>query len=288
MRLVDGAKPTHPAVCPRHARTAPQDHATANTTLRPGATQNARTTSRPAGDAPHNGLRFSRREASAASEAVGWKRLLCGLRIGQSQRTLPRTPATRALPRKTTHPQTRRCALARHRTRAVSRSAGDAPHNGSRISRREASAASEAVGWMRLLCGLWMGQSRRTLPCVPATRALPRKTTQPQTRRCALARHRTRAPLRAPLATRRITACASAAASERSERSGRLEALVMRLVDGAKPTHPAVCPRHARTAAQDRAPANTTPRARVDNNKMLCHSTTQNAHTNSFCWRRAA
>jgi hypothetical protein len=27
----------------------------------------------------HNGLRFSRREASAASEAVGWKRVLGGI-----------------------------------------------------------------------------------------------------------------------------------------------------------------------------------------------------------------
>jgi len=124
---------------------------------------------------------------------------------------------------------------------------------------------------MRLLCGVQIGQSQRTLPCVPATRALPRKTTQPQTRRCALARHRTRAPLRAPLATRRITARASAAASERSERSGRLDALVMRLADWAKSTHPAVRPRHARTAPQDHATANTTLRP----------GATQNARTTS-------
>jgi len=90
-------------------------------------------------------------------------RLLCGLRMGQSQRTLPRVPSTRALPHKTTHPQTRRrarvdvktlCHSASQNARTNSRSASDAPHNGSRISRREASAASEAVGWMRLLCGI--------------------------------------------------------------------------------------------------------------------------------------
>jgi len=72
-------KANAPCVCPRHAHTAAQVHAPANTTLRPGATQNARTTSRPAGAAPHNGTRFSRREASAASEAVGWKRWLASV-----------------------------------------------------------------------------------------------------------------------------------------------------------------------------------------------------------------
>jgi len=55
----------------------------------------------------------------------------------------------------------------------------------------------------------------------------------------------------------RPTARASAAAE-----GGRLDALVMRRVDGAKSTHPAACSRHARTAAQKHAPANTTPRAR--------------------------
>ena len=156
---------------------------------------------------PPNGSRISRREASAASEAVGWMRLLCGLWMGQSQRTLPCVPATQdhAPANTTLRPS------ATQNAHTTSRPAGAAPHNGTRISRREASAASEAVGWMRMLCGLRIGQSQRTLPCVPATRALPRKTTQPQTRRCALARHRTRAPLRAPLATRRITARASAA-----------------------------------------------------------------------------
>ena len=130
--------------------------------------------------------------------------------------------------------------------------------NGLRISRR---AVSEAVGWMRMLCSLRIGHSQRTLPCVPTTRALPRKTTHLQTRRRAIARHRTRAPLRASLAPRRITARASAAASERSERSGRLDALVMRLADWAKSTHPTAHTRHARTATQVHAPANTTSRA---------------------------
>jgi len=76
MRLVEGAKPTHPAARPRHAHTAAQVHAPANTTLRPGATQNARTTSRPAGDAPHNDLRISRprSEREARAKRVGWMR----------------------------------------------------------------------------------------------------------------------------------------------------------------------------------------------------------------------
>jgi len=71
-------------------------------------------------------------------------RLLCGLRMGQSQRTLPRVPATRTLPRKTTHPPTQRfarvddktlCLGATQNAHATSRPAGDAPHNGPRFSR---------------------------------------------------------------------------------------------------------------------------------------------------------
>jgi hypothetical protein len=71
-------------------------------------------------------------------------RLLCGLRMGQSQCTLPRVPATRALPHKTTHPPTRRrahiddkmlCLSATQNARTDSRPAGDAPHNGTRFSR---------------------------------------------------------------------------------------------------------------------------------------------------------
>jgi len=58
-----------------------------------------------------NGTRISRRRAERSeAKPVGWMRLLCGLRMGQSQRTLPRTPATRTLPRKTAHPQTQRRA----------------------------------------------------------------------------------------------------------------------------------------------------------------------------------
>jgi len=78
-------------------------------------------------------------------KAVGLIRLLCGLWMGQSQRTLPRAPATRALPHKITHPQTQRCAHIDDKTlchsttqnaRTTLRPAGDAPHNGTRISRR--------------------------------------------------------------------------------------------------------------------------------------------------------
>jgi len=79
-----------------------------------------------------------------------------------------------------------------------------------------------------------MGQSQRTLPRVPATRTLPRKITHPPTRRRAHIDDKTlclNATQNAHthkfrVATRRITARASAAASERSERSGRLEAQV--------------------------------------------------------------
>ena len=79
-----------------------------------------------------------------APKAVGLIRLLCGLRMGQSQRTLPRVPATRTPPHKITHPQTRRCAHIDNKTpcfsatqnaRATSRPAGDAPHNGWPLSR---------------------------------------------------------------------------------------------------------------------------------------------------------
>ena len=67
---------------------------------------------------PSNGLWFSRPTQGTAShttkpankmtrgiepKAFDWMRLLCGVRIGQSQRTLPRTPARH------THPNTRRC-----------------------------------------------------------------------------------------------------------------------------------------------------------------------------------
>jgi len=73
----------------RHARTAPQVHAPANTTPRAHSLTKlrvlvpvlARAISFSRFSAPHNGLRFSRREASAASEAVGWKRLLCRLSL---------------------------------------------------------------------------------------------------------------------------------------------------------------------------------------------------------------
>jgi len=75
MRLVEGAKPTHPTAHTRHARTAAQVHAPANTTLRSSATQNARAASRSAGDAPHNGSRISR----AAESGVGWMRWLARL-----------------------------------------------------------------------------------------------------------------------------------------------------------------------------------------------------------------
>jgi len=71
--------------------------------------------------------------------------------MGQSQRTLPRVPATRTLPRKITHPPTRRrariddktlCLSATQNARTTSRPAGDAPHNGIELSR----AAAGGVG----------------------------------------------------------------------------------------------------------------------------------------------
>jgi hypothetical protein len=84
--------------------------------------------------------------------------------MGQSQRTLPRVPATRALPHKTTHPPTQcrarvddktLCLNATQNARTTSRPAGDAPHNGWRISRRRAERSeAKPVGWMRLLCRL--------------------------------------------------------------------------------------------------------------------------------------
>jgi len=81
-------------------------------------------------------------------------RLLCGLRMGQSQCTLPRVPATRTLPHKATHPPTRRrahiddktlCLNATQNARTTSRPAGDAPHNGWRISRTRSERSERSV-----------------------------------------------------------------------------------------------------------------------------------------------
>jgi hypothetical protein len=78
--------------------------------------------------------------------------------MGQSQRTLPRVPATRALPHKTALPQTRRrarvdvktlCHSTTQNAHTNSRS-GDAPHNELRLSR----AAEGGVGSSRVLGGL--------------------------------------------------------------------------------------------------------------------------------------
>ena len=136
---------------------------------------------------------------------------------------------------------------------------------------------------MRVLCGLRMGQSQRTLPRNPPRapcRAKPRTRKHNAaraltTRRCAIAQHRTRASLRSAGAAPRNDLRISRTRSERSERSGRLDAHVMRLVDGAKPTHPTAHTRHARTAAQVHAPANTTPRARSRKPRAPQHSRTQ-------------
>jgi len=63
--------------------------------------------------------------------------------MGQSQRTLPRVPATRTPPHETTHPQTRHrariddkmlCLSATQNARTTLRPAGDAPHNGLRFT----------------------------------------------------------------------------------------------------------------------------------------------------------
>jgi hypothetical protein len=79
--------------------------------------------------------------------------------MGQSQRTLPRVPATRTLPRKITHPPTRRCARiddkilchsATQNARTDSRPAGDAPHNGTRFTcaaKRSGAASGASAGW---------------------------------------------------------------------------------------------------------------------------------------------
>jgi len=81
--------------------------------------------------------------------------------MGQSQRTLPRAPATRTLLHKITHPQTRRrariddkmlCHSTTQNARTTLHPAGDAPHNGVVFSRLRSEA--EQVGCNTGLGGL--------------------------------------------------------------------------------------------------------------------------------------
>ena len=161
-------------------------------------------------------------------------RLLCGLRIGQSQRTLPRVPATRALPHKTTHPKTRRCARVDDKTLCLSATQNAHTHKFRVATRRitaRASAAPRSAAERRRLkahvmrrCGL----GKATLPShhVAYTRAFPQQAAHsPQHARTRFLFH---------VSARRITARASAAAkrAQASEAVGwkRLLARLLPLV----------------------------------------------------------